>query len=355
MQSNMTEEVAKQLEAETQDGSTVFRMKSGVCGETDTMRNVEVVLLLVRSQPSGGKIMMEQEFISGVAKAKEGSNATRHGLPGAKRRGDEPIEAVARRVIAEDLGLPENCVTLNLSGVESFQDTSMSVTMGLLTHYKFFLVPAYLSNVREKDRAAMGLSSDGAVWSPQNTKRCKCYTWVSEAQSHSMKVRIKGDKTGDGEHDTRPKESLEMTVASLAKQVGRFYQQDRNLSDLEAGMAALEDLLNAERASVETVAAQGAARRVYVAEHAEQLRTFRDALREVEALASASINPVYLDHLPGMDHRLRRLEAGSVVIASASARLHERVCGIAQQYHSVITGVNEQLLQWNQLCDAALR
>jgi hypothetical protein len=337
----------EQMEKEASAGTATFVLRADAYGNKVMVRELEVVLVLIREQPSGGKILMELSRDTG--------KQSQCRLPGRKKQTKDPIESTTRHVIEQEIGLEPHTIMMSYKDIESFSEEGASVSVGFHTVYNFRIVPGYLTNVDEALKARIGLNKEGAIWTAgaANSEKPRFFTWMSEKQSQSMKVKLRGDKKDiyDAVSFKPSKEiAIHASIADLSKKVQTIYQRERLFVNFERGTRQVTDFLQAEHSSVHSIVQRDAARRSYVLKHAARAREFADTLSEIEKL-TPHINPPHLEDLPMLDERLRRLEAGSALIADSSSRLHGHVAKLAHDYHNAIVGLNAQMLSWSRLLD----
>jgi len=346
---------AEKLAAEAEKGSVKLKMTTDAHGEQRMTREAHVLLLKLRASASSDKVLVE------LAREAPGEKRrTDMRLPGGKMLPDESIEDAANRFYRDVLKLQDCPMTLDFARVDSFQEEQESKTIqGVMTIYHKHIVAGYLNCERVDILARIGLKKEGAIWTTvDKSSGTVYYTWMQDDQAKGMKVRMSSEQPIDlpkqkHKRGAEKEVTLNHSLEEIQKKVENLYSRERRFTELEHGMRAVSQFLQAEHSSVETVIAQNLAKRNYVVQHADQLQEFVQALQEIEGL-QCQINPPHLEQVPSLSLRVQRLESGAVVLAEASARMYQRVEHIAQDYHKTMTSVNAQMLTWNKLLDEKL-
>lgn len=345
-------------------GDEVRRGHSRLSVDEDSgrlVRVVDVVRLRIRDVDKGVVLLELTETVPASP-----TSAPFGRLPSVKRTQHEPPEEAARRLLRELTRHDSNVVLLGRSR-ETFEEQRESPSyLGLLTVYRTDLLEAEVATgATAAQRARIGLADEPTQeWTVQDEMgRRRRLTWrrLAEAEAQGARLTRRALEALALASDSEAAKLAPVTLASLqekaaiaervtalSRRVDGVYARDKRLLDLERGLAQLDGWLHVEQASAASVLQRSMARRRYVAEHAAPLREFARTLRDVEALEQY-VNPPAMREMLKHGDRLRRVEASSAVAASAAMQLHDQVAKVAEEYYQAMTGLDAQILHWNQL------
>mmetsp|Transcript_23273 Transcript_23273/g.51083 ORF Transcript_23273/g.51083 Transcript_23273/m.51083 type:complete len:441 (-) Transcript_23273:248-1570(-) len=348
-----------QLSAEVQKGSAQLMLKEDAHGACQPVRVVDAILLRLRSEKVGGKLLVElDEQYAPPDNRKFDTNR----LPGLKRERNETPKESIQRLMADKLKMANLTMSLNYDKTDVYTEEKESESFpGINTLYRMEIIEGYITSTDIGIRAEFELDEEAGTFKVTDNKHnSRTYGWLTEDQALERQVKLHGGVLGMltmpvltpvGAVMSQTSGTMQQRIAEVSKKVDSFFAKDKKLLELEKHVANVEAWSHTEPSQTISLLRQDWAKRRYVANHEQHLREFTKVLADVSRMQSC-INPPGLQEIPSCNERLRRLEARSAVAVGTACKLHESVAKVAEDYHKAMIGLNEQLLKWDTLLES---
>lgn len=343
----------EQLALDAQVGKYEVMLKEDSTGTSLPVRILDVVLLRLYSEKSGGKVLVELD------KREDGRQVETSRLPGFRRERNESVHDAIKRIMVDKVKIAHLSKSLNFERTDSFTEEKEGESPHeIQTLVRTEIIEGYLKVTDIAVRAEFALDQeDGKFRLKDKRGRERTYGWLTEQQANEKQVKMHGGIIGLltapiltplSEVIGKTTGTLTQRQTDVSKKVNAMFTREKKFLELEKHLNMFEFWMHVDPSQTLAKLRQEKAKKTYVVEHENHLKDFTRVLAEVSRLEFC-INPPGLQDVPACNERLHRLEARHAVAAGAAIQLHHHVAKVADEYHRAMAGLSSQMQQWDLL------